>query len=295
MACTGASRVGDCAVPDETSEPDYRRNPARDVEQYAIGVVRAWVGNAGTVVDQSATGKADFWIDYRDGRCGVGEVGWHADPVIQAMWGNMFRRDEHQVVRLPNGQGQWGVRLDRTARIKPLDEAVRRLATTANDRGVDRVDRDYLRPDDPLLAAMLHAGIEYMLKSPGDNDTDSYAIFFVPSVGDSATPLPASPEVVVDWVDHILTVDPAYADLTTKLSAVPDVDERHVFLMSGSATPPGVDHRLQRLAAQLPERPPAVPAGISHVWVASQWRLPGHGGCALWTAAAGWTLIPDAV
>jgi hypothetical protein len=39
----------------------YRRNPARDVERYAIEVVTRWVGDRGQVHDTSAGPYPDFY------------------------------------------------------------------------------------------------------------------------------------------------------------------------------------------------------------------------------------------
>lgn len=45
----------------------YRRNPARDVETFAVQVVRRWLGDRGAAVDMSAGHEPDFRIDYAVG------------------------------------------------------------------------------------------------------------------------------------------------------------------------------------------------------------------------------------
>lgn len=67
-----------------------------------------------------------------------------------------------------------------------------------------------------------------------------------------------------------MIADPAYYDVTAKLLKVPEMDERHVFIMSGSQTPFGVNERLSRISEVLPVRAPVVPPGITHVWVVSR-------------------------
>lgn len=42
------------------------------------------------------------------------------------------------------------------------------------------------------------------------------------------------------------------------------MEERHVFIMSGSQTPFGVNERLSRISLVLPRRAPIVPSGITH-------------------------------
>ncbi len=93
------------------AEGRYRRSPARAVEAFAVEVVRAWVAEAGVVTDTSGAHGRDFLVAYSDGRSAVGEVGWHADPLVEAMWARTFRERRHQVVELPDGLGQWSVQL----------------------------------------------------------------------------------------------------------------------------------------------------------------------------------------
>jgi hypothetical protein len=91
------------------SDDLYRRNPARDLEKLAASVVTSWVGEAGHVTDTSSGGGPDFEISYTDGRTAVGEVGWHEDPEIRAMWGNTFRQERHQTVEVASGRGTWSL------------------------------------------------------------------------------------------------------------------------------------------------------------------------------------------
>jgi hypothetical protein len=77
-------------------------------------------------------------------------------------------------------------------------------------------------------------------------------------------------------------------DTTKKLLAVPGVDERHVFLMTGSLTDRGVEQRLRRIESALPTRPPELPDGITHLWLVAQF---GDGPAALWSKETGWTTV----
>jgi len=55
----------------------YRRNPARDVEAFAITVLRCWMGDRGTVEDMSSGHGPDFTLAYSDGRRGLPMVFGH--------------------------------------------------------------------------------------------------------------------------------------------------------------------------------------------------------------------------
>jgi len=69
-----------------TNVDPYRKNWADDVEQLAVDVVTTWAGSTGTVRHTGKGSGPDFRIDYTNKRQGVGEVGWHEDPVIRKMW-----------------------------------------------------------------------------------------------------------------------------------------------------------------------------------------------------------------
>jgi hypothetical protein len=61
-----------------------------------------------------------------------------------------------------------------------------------------------------------------------------------------------------------------------------------VFLMTGTLTPFDADENLRRIGTRTPTRSPAVPEGITHVWVVSRFGEPNVG---LWTLDHGWTLV----
>jgi hypothetical protein len=69
-------------------------NPARELEQTAIRIVRRHVSQSGTVVDMSAGHDPDYRINYFDGRVAIGEIGWHEDPRWRALWEATLRRGE---------------------------------------------------------------------------------------------------------------------------------------------------------------------------------------------------------
>jgi hypothetical protein len=263
-----------------TSDNFYRRNPARDLEKLAASVVTSWVGEAGVVMDLSSGGGPDFEIDYADGRRAVGEVGWHENERLREMWGNTFRQDLHQTVVLDEGAGTWGLQLVLGANIKRLHRDLARFIGQLTEAGCFRLGIYERWPRGALADSARRLGVEYIVRHDEDG---SSAIYFMPGSGGV---VPTDPNVIPDWIEAVLA-DPAYADTTGKLLPV-DADERHVFLMSGSATPFGVGERLMRVSEAIPTRPLTAPSGITHVWALSQF---GPAIVALW-ADAGWTLVP---
>jgi hypothetical protein len=259
----------------------YRRNPARDLEKLAVSVVTAWVGETGVVTDTSSGGGPDFEIAYFDDRTAVGEVGWHEDPEIQAMWANTFRQEFHQTVELAPGRGTWSLQLVRGANIKALHQELPALIDAMIEGSCFSLKVTGNWPRGPVADCARRLGISYLTRH--DESDSSRAIYFMP--GDGGT-VPAEPNVVAEWIESVLC-DPAYADTTAKLLAV-DPDERHVFLMSGSATPFGAGERLRQISEGLPTRGLNVPSGITHVWALSRF---GPASVALWTHH-GWSAVP---
>ena len=259
----------------------YRRNPARDIERFAVGSVQDWVADAGLVDDTSDGHGPDFCIHYADGRIGWGEVAWHADADLQEMWSNIFRHEDPQQVPLPSGLGYWAVTLAKGASIKGLYKGLPGLVDQMVKLGCNRlaIEGGWPRGEPADTARLL--GIDYIDRVANTPDA---AIFVPPLIGGI---VPADPGVVSDWVTEVLA-DPDYADTTGKLLALP-ANERHVFLMSGSRTPYGIDQRLRRLSESLPSRSPVVQNEITHVWVISHCDGSPAG---LWTRAHGWTVVP---
>jgi hypothetical protein len=260
----------------------YRRNPARDVEAFAVRMLRAWVGTAGVVDDQSSGPEPDFRVHYNDGRVGIGEVAWHEDEAIQAMWQATFRRERHQQVALSAGLGQWAVSLVRGARIDRLYDDLPALLSRLSAVECFSVDIHADWPRDEFGDSARALGIEHIARVNAHEP--SMAMFFMPPTGGQLT---GDPNLIVDWIDE-LVAHPRYQDMTQKVLTA-EADERHIFVMSGSATPHDADDSLQQIANALPTRSPILPTGITHVWVASRY---GSQGVGLWTEAFGWCSVP---
>lgn len=135
----------------------------------------------GQVVDASSGHGPDFRIRYLDGRLAVGEVAWHADPVLQAMWANILRREQHQVIELGPGSGHWAVSLARGASINrlyaELPALVEAVAATGTERSV--LHDGWPRGDLDALARGL--GVRYLAKVTAAEP--SRAVFLVESTG----------------------------------------------------------------------------------------------------------------
>jgi hypothetical protein len=257
-------------------------NPARDVEQLAVLAVRTWLGDRGEVTDTSVGHDIDFRIEYRDGRLGIGEVGWHADAEIEAMWGNTFRQERQQVVELPAGSGTWSLGLQRGANIKKLYAKLPSLIALLRAAGLRRLEVVGPFPRTAAGDEARRLGIGYITEH--DATGEPLCIYFMPSGGGSFL---GDANVIVDWAEGVLD-SKEYADTTAKLLRL-NADERHVFLMTGSATSFEAEAALQRLGRTLPTRDPRLPMGISHLWTVARF---GSTHAVVWVRGEGWASSP---
>ena len=234
-------------------------------------------------MDTARTNGPDFRIEYLDGRVGVGEVSWHEDRTVQEMWANVFRRPEHQQIPLRAGSGQWGLKLVSGARIDRLYSDLQGLIDSLVVGGVSRLDVFQSWPRDEFAQSARRLGIEHIAQVTTEDPAG--AVFFLPSPPGGF--IPENPDVIVDWIEGVLN-DPDYHDVTQKLLRVAS-SERHVFILTGSRTEAGVDERLRRIEESLPDRPPKLPAGITHLWLAPRFGPPVG---AMWCVDTRWTVQP---
>jgi hypothetical protein len=197
------------------------------------------------------------------------------------MWSRTFREERHQTVELASGRGTWSLLLVRGANIGRLHRELPTFIDSLIESSCFKLEvtSHWPRGADADHARAL--GIEYITRH--EEGEAGSAIYFMPGSGGA---VPTDPNVVADWIESVLGSD-AYADTTEKLLRI-DADERHVFLMSGTATPFGAGERLRRISEALPTRALVAPNGITHVWALSQF---GPAEAVLWSGHR-WILVP---
>lgn len=104
----------------------------------------------------------------------------------------------------------------------------------------------------------------------------------------SHAPPPADPVLAAlpDAVSDLLA-EPHVARRAAKVARARRVDERHLFVgVAEGGLPQPLYERLRRPSGRLPTEPPAVPDGLTHLWLSTEWR-----GSPLlgWDRAGGWT------
>jgi hypothetical protein len=85
---------------------------------------------------------------------------------------------------------------------------------------------------------------------------------------------PDGDTVLQDLPDAVtaLLAEPHVARRAGKVTAAPRVDERHLFVAVGpGGLPDSVYRRLRAPLRDLPAHPPEAPAGLTHLWLTTEW------------------------
>jgi hypothetical protein len=185
----------------------YRNNPARYIEDYAVDAIRLWVGPSGSItnIGQGTSGGPDFEIKYADGHTAIGEVGWHQDRKIQAMWAETYKQKNSQQVPLSPGAGQWVMGLSHGASIKNLYKDLPALIDDLLAQGETELMIQGTWPPGPTANSARNLGIRdiSLLKGPGPDQ----AIFFMPGSGGV---IPEDPNVIEGYSGHPVEVQADY-------------------------------------------------------------------------------------
>ena len=234
-------------------------NPARELEQEAISIVRYWLVEKGTV-NEPVNGLEDFVIQYKDGRSAVGEVKADFHEENQKQWNALLNLPIAQVIELPEGYGSWVASITMSASIKKLKEEMPSLIGSLRSSGLDSYDvRSSWEPLE-IKERFVTLGLEHL--SAGAYTSGDLCIIF-PSMTSGAVPLDA--ESAIDWIDRCFA-DPRFANSWKRLS-VSEADEKHAFIWVASGAPEDLRLRISFHPDEPPETHPATPDWLTHLWV----------------------------
>lgn len=253
-------------------------NPARAMEVAAAQHVSDWVGDTGSVTDTGEGHDPDFYIEYKDGRVGWGEVGWHEERKIRALHREIEKADR---VSLPTGSGEWMVHLLPDALVKELQRSLPGFIQQMINHGLSELS-PFVDDESPQT---IHDEAERLQIEAATRTSTNEDVAHMLSPGFGGA-LSSDANTIVDWIEGMLA-DPLYADTTQKLLKR-HADERHVFLFAGSLTPEGATRLMVTPLKEQPSRAPTVPAGITHVWAIAPF---GIGNLLTWNANDGWTAL----
>jgi hypothetical protein len=233
--------------------------------------------------DGSRSSMYDLKIVYPDGSLGAVEVTAAADGQRIGLWREVRKRD--LIRQEPDLVGGWLVRVLPAARARDLGDPLAGLL-----RSVERHGRSTIRgvkdSMDPLEARAWSLGVIEAVQSRTDRKG---TVYVMPPEGSpdqigGYAPLTGDPLAVWlgDW-----TNEPSQADNAHKLRSA-DVAERHLFILVPGFTgvPFAVNDLLFSPGAPIPTIPPALPTGVTDVWVMSTWD---SGDGFRWSSGSGWS------
>ncbi len=264
-----------------------KTNPSRLYEQLALTHINSWVGVRGIVFDTSSSGEPDFRIEYIDGRIGIGEIGWHEDPVERAAWAAVHKSKTAQIIDLPKGYGSWALGLVRGANIKRLNTQLHEFISHLLTSGVSELDLANEWSTNELYETAKSFGIEYIYQNP-DRKSDR-AIFFLQGSGGA---VPSNGNLVVPWIESVLRSE-EYKDSWEKLDRhekrqMHKFDEKHVFIIVGSRTDFGIYMLMRNIENNLPGANPKLPGGVTHIWIMGNVQGANP---IVWSMDQGWSIV----
>lgn len=234
--------------------------------------------------DGSADAMHDLDIRYQDGRIAAVEVTADVDPEATVLW-NLMNGGGRWIE--PELAGGWMVELELRARGKAIrSELPGLLRQLEHDRVSHMSVRRSRSSNDERVERASSLGIRHLHQSGTDFRGSIYVTLALPLERTGGFVADDS-DALARWVGQFLADD--RPDVGTKLAAS-DRDERHAFvLVSGFSTAVfEVTDVLFRADPPLPSFDPALPEGMTDVWIVSTW-VAGRG--FRWSCSSGWSLF----
>ena len=213
--------------------------------------------------------QVDALIHYEDNVAALEIVGDH-EAAFNQQW-DALEKAGHKV-HVPGLSMNWSAQLARTASVRRVVKKLPALMQQFQDQllGVGAPKSHDLPEPFTALGIMMLFPVEH-------DDPSGVVNLFAGgwTYWPSATNLPA-------WVGQVLDEQ---SDVPAKLAAHPS-NERHAFIWATIGSPQGIRSQLERQEdGRLPDEPPALPDGVTHVWVAgSSTSL----GVLAWGPERGW-------
>lgn len=248
-----------------------RRAPEGPEEIAARTIVAATLG---VEVSQHDDGSRDGMVDYFIARPGGAvplEVIFDRHEAAGAQ--HTALRKVGSVLHIPGLRAAWGLFLHVGAHVRRLDKFLR---TVAWEPSAEETAPPYRSHD--VAADLQSLGVTTLFSLPG---AEPGTVTLHPAVTGNELPDAALPT----WVGQVLAEQP---DVPAKLLRV-EAEQRHAFIWVTGTSSLAVQTQLEdREGQRLPTEPPALPAGVTHVWVAGTLSSQG---CLAWFPDRGWWRI----
>lgn len=272
--------------------PGRRRPPAEGrYEVMAREFLSRWLGaTVERYDDGSSDAMPDGLIRYPDGATAPVEVVGDHLPAYRAQRTALEQRGHGQLT-VEGLRWHWVVTIEVTADTRPVRRALPGLLRRA----------EALHPDSPRrAAAALRAGLvdEPGPDDDGPDDWERLGLFTATAYthgqpGDvtlNSAPFAGfglTADAVTGWAEDVLTRE---ADVGRKLVGAGLGPEGHAFIWVTISSPVPVQTALDLGAGdRLPARDPVLPAGVTHLWVASPYTSARS---LAWFSDGGWRALP---
>jgi hypothetical protein len=270
---------------DHRSDEQQRRaaiKPEGDFELSAARVV-ARLTSARVVLqdDNSQHAMPDIRIDYVDGRAGYVEV----VTDLKGRYAARYQELRNLGFRLsaPDLQHTWFVWLSSKAwlnHIRPRLLNLLQSIATSELLNTPVTPANLGESASAEVPELQKLGVTRLCRLPIDH-TVGGLVYLLPE--GTGGPWQADLEAFQGNLKQVLRSS-RLDDVRVKLTHAGGA-ERHIFLGTSWTTPWAINHLLSDSHDELPHDPPALPPGITHLWV---WRYVPPGRCLHWSPTQGW-------
>ena len=260
-------------------------NPSRRAEKETIRIVQRWVGRDG-VVAADVNSLADFRIEYRSGRVGLGEVKVDFDETEQQQWSALRNLQVDQTIELIEGSGGWWASIVPQASVKELSRELPGLIEWMMVNEAVGYNCSNASTDSKVSIALQKLGVEN-LQFVADDKEDRCLLF--PSPRGGLVPLDAN--AAIPWISKCLA-DARFANSWTRLAGA-DAAEKHAFIWIASGAPDELELRIAFNPEEPPSLAPEIPGWLTHLWIGIPQSFASNRWNWLYRPRSGWKALRD--
>lgn len=255
-------------------------------EVEATRVVQEWLGPRGTVTAQGGHAE-DFFLDYADGRVGIGEVKRVTDEAYQRMWQALHRLSPPQHISLDDGLGRWGASISVGTPLNGLGAHLNEIAIWLLGAGLSEAQIQGDWPQGYPYDRLRELRITRFWRSGGPGP-GSVLLLHEGVWG----PIPLDADALIPWIQEYL--DQNKRSLRNSLARLQAsvADERHLFLWLEDGMPDELLLFLNFHPERHPQSGPPLPSYVSHLWLGVPHSFSEERWVWLYRRDQGWSAFP---
>lgn len=232
---------------------------AREVELSGLRHLKAFYGDRAKIVDLADSSGYDFQILHSNSSLGIGEFAWLEDKVKFSAWKALTKQEQHHIIPLKPGSGQWALSVKHESRINTLYRDLPALVEKMMNLGTYRYEIYDTWPRDETAQACRDLGIIYIHQIE-DSELDQ-AFYLLEGSGGM---IPNDLSLLAKCIEDLFYGD--FSDCWEKLSGTLS-EEKHVFLKVGSLIPFNLSDTLRTDRNPVAISNITFPDRITHIWL----------------------------